>query len=364
MSPPAHVGRYHVVGHLASGGMAELFLGRLVGPGGFERPVVLKRVLPELVGRRQVLDMFLDEARVAARIQHPNVVQVQELVEQDGAYYLVMEFLQGESALGLMKRAARRGERMPPALAAHVVAEACAGLHAAHELTSETGEPLRLVHRDVSPGNLFVTYHGAVKVLDFGIAKFEAKTTETAVGKVRGKFAYMSPEQCRGRPVDRRSDVFALGTLLFEFSTGRRLFARATPQQTMRAVVQAQLPPLKRLDPDFPDALIGALERALAPDPADRYPTAAHLRRALAAYVFAAGSEELPEERLARLMGAWFPRRIEQKRTLLREVRTGTQVTHIPEPEADAAIELPDAETEVAALRGAATSEEIGRAHV
>ncbi|MGE0788552.1 MAG: serine/threonine protein kinase [Sandaracinaceae bacterium] len=343
--PPALVGRYQVVGHLASGGMADIFLAKLTGPSGFERPAVIKRILPSLADRENVLQMFLDEARLAARIQHANVVHVQELVEQDGGFYLVMEYLEGESALSVMKRAARRRERFPAVLAAHIIAEACAGIHAAHELTSDNGEPLGLVHRDISPGNVFVTYAGEVKVLDFGIAKFKAKTTETMVGKVRGKFAYMSPEQCRAQPVDRRSDVFSLGTLLFELSTGRRLFARETHRLTMKAVVRAEVPPLKRIDPSYPDALIGVLRKALAIEPGERYQTAARMRRDLVAFVQRTGAEELPEERLAMVMKSWFPQRIDEKRKLLGEVRSGTRVTRIPEAEVDTAVELPDADT-------------------
>src|SRR5262249_34107635 len=208
---PRTIGRYEVVGELATGGMAEIFLGRLVGPSGFERPVVIKRILRQLSHKESFVAMFLDEARIVAGIRHPNVVQVQELGQDTGELYLVMEYLEGESVASLVRRLVAQGERVDYALAAHVVAEACAGLHAAHEAQN-------LVHRDVSPQNVFITYDGHVKVIDFGIAKTEGRMAQTEAGQVKGKFGYMSPEQCKADPLDRRSDVFALGIVLYELS--------------------------------------------------------------------------------------------------------------------------------------------------
>ena len=171
------VGRYEVAGRLATGGMAEILLGRLVGPSGFERPLVIKRILPHLAEQQSFVSMFLDEARLAAQIRHPNVVSVSELGQEGDDLYLVMEYLEGENAAGLIRRSMVTGKNTDFALCAYIVAEACAGLHAAHELTDPDGNPLRLVHRDVSPQNIFVTYGGAVKVLDFGIAKAADRIT-------------------------------------------------------------------------------------------------------------------------------------------------------------------------------------------
>src|SRR5262245_48097918 len=242
MSSPTQIGRYQIVGELATGGMAEILLGKLVGPSGFERPVVIKRILPHLAKRSSFVQMFLDEARVVARIRHPNVVHVHELGKDGDELFMVMEYLDGESLQNVQRRTRKNKERLPLALAAHVVAQVAGGLHAAHELADDAGRPLGLVHRDVSPHNVFITYDGNVKVLDFGIAKFAERATDTEAGQLKGKFPYMSPEQCRGLPLDRRSDVFSLGTVLFELVTGRRLFARDTGLLAMQAVVSDRVP--------------------------------------------------------------------------------------------------------------------------
>ncbi len=179
--------------------------------------------------------MFVDEARIVAGIRHPNVVAVQELAHEGDELFLVMEYLEGESVGGVARRLVTRGESLRRSLAAFVIAEACAGLHAAHELVDDEGLPRDLVHRDVSPQNVFVTYSGQVKVLDFGVAKAANRNTQTEAGQVKGKFAYMSPEQCLGKPLDRRSDIFGLGIVLWELSTGRRLFKRGSEHLTFKA---------------------------------------------------------------------------------------------------------------------------------
>src|SRR5262249_34122249 len=185
---PLRIGRYEIVAELASGGMAEILLARLVGPSGFERPVVLKRILPHLAREPEFVHMFLDEARIVAGITHPNVVQVQELGKDGNELFLAMEYLEGETLWGLMRRLAVRGERLDTPLAVRVIVQACAGLHAAHELVDADGHPVNLVHRDVSPQNLFITYAGQVKLLDFGIAKAADRITRTETGVLKGKF--------------------------------------------------------------------------------------------------------------------------------------------------------------------------------
>jgi eukaryotic-like serine/threonine-protein kinase len=348
--------RYEVLGELAQGGMAEILLGRLVGPSGFERVVVIKRILPHLAREKAFVEMFLDEARTVARLRHPNVVQVYELggevpTDTDDAgpigvagreLYLVMEYLEGESVSGLLRRLAARKEVLDPWLAAHLLAEACRGLHAAHELTD--GEyPLDLVHRDISPQNLFVTYAGSVKVLDFGIAKASDRTSRTEAGQVKGKLLYMSPEQCEGRALDRRSDVFALGAVLHELLTGRSLFRRATPLATLKAICEQAAPPPSAIAGVNPQvALFDQIcARALARRRDERYATAAELRRDLLLAMRTMERErERPddaEERLGHLMHDLFGQRIEEKREMLRKARSLSVVTHIPIAEADEA---------------------------
>ncbi len=327
---PRHLGRYEIVGKLATGGMAEILLGRLTGPNGFERPVVVKRILPHLRGLPELTDMFLDEGRIAARIGHPNVAQVQELTEQaDGELYLVMEYLEGEASAALARRARARGRKLDPALCAYIIAEAAAGLHAAHDLRSPDGVPLDVVHRDISPQNLFISYDGTVKVLDFGIAKAAERITTTEAGMLKGKFAYMSPEQAAGRALDKRSDLFSLGIVLYELSTQRRLFKRSSPTETLRAVLEDPIVPPSVLDPDYPASLERICLKALSRSAADRYQSAHDMRRDLLEALRGFGPS-MPEEALAELMCELFPDRIELKKTMLSRICEGLTPSHVP----------------------------------
>jgi serine/threonine protein kinase len=345
------LGRYEILGRLAVGGMAEILLGRVRGPHGFERPVAIKRILPHLVENRAFVDMFVDEARIAASVRHARVVQVHELAELDGEYFLVMEYIEGESVGGLMRRLWLSGEPLDRALAAHIVAEACAGLHAAHELTDAGGGGREVVHRDVSPQNVMISYAGEVKILDFGIAK-AADSARTAGGQVKGKCEYMSPEQCRGEPLDRRSDIFSLGILLYELTAGKRLFKRDNAMLVFHAVCEAPIPRPTTSDPDYPRPLETICDRALARDRRDRYRTMLDMRRdLLAAIRQIAGAdgrdkehnEERDEEQLlSRIMTRLFVDRLQDKRDMLRRVQAGSPVARIPAAEADTEVELPE----------------------
>src|SRR5258706_5437181 len=277
------VGRYAVVGRLAMGGMAEILLGRLLGPSGFERPVVIKRILPHLAEQTAFVEMFLDEARLAARIQHRNVVQVHELGREGRNLFIAMEYLEGENAAGLVRRSLVARSDLDCRHCAFIVAEAAAGLHAAHELRDPQGRPLGLVHRDVSPQNIFVSYAGGVKVLDFGIATAADRTTHTEVGQLKGKFEYMSPEQCRGGPIDRRRNVFALGIVLYELLTRRRLFKRSSKLAVLEAVCREPLVPPSKVVAGIPPVLEHVVMRALARNPDERFATAAEMRKELLA---------------------------------------------------------------------------------
>ncbi|MEA2746211.1 MAG: eukaryotic-like serine/threonine-protein kinase [Myxococcales bacterium] len=335
------VGRYDVVGPLATGGMAEILLGRLVGPSGFQRPVVIKRILPHLAREKGFVEMFLDEARIVAGIRHPNVVQVHELGHEGEELFLAMEYLEGESVAGLVKRLRAHEEPLDPALAAYIVAEACAGLHAAHELVDTEGQKQNVVHRDVSPQNVFITYAGEVKILDFGIAVAADRVTRTETGTFKGKFEYSSPEQCRAEQLDRRSDVFALGILLFEVSTGKRLFKRHGQLATLRAI--CELPILHPSDvlPDYPPVLEKVVLQALERDRERRYPTAQAMRRDLLAAAREMSADVAPEERLASVMQRLFADRAAEKSLMLRRVEAGATVDEIPPPETDGSIEIP-----------------------
>src|SRR6476646_8612099 len=263
---PDRIGRHQVVGYIATGGMAELFLGKETTG----RPVVIKRILPHLPRQTSFVSMFIDEARIGSRAKHPNLVEVHELGQVGTDLFLVMEYLVGENLAGLVRRLTKRKERMSYSLSAYIISEVCGGLHFAHELKDdESGNALELVHRDVSPQNVFVTYGGDVKLLDFGVATASQRLTQTASGEVKGKYAYMSPEQCRGEPLDRRSDIFSLGTVLYELTTQRRLFTRANERQVMEALCDEPIPrPQAEVD-EYPKCLEAFCTRALARDRRD-----------------------------------------------------------------------------------------------
>ena len=328
------VGRYHVVGRLATGGMAEVLLGKMYGPSGFEQPVVLKRILPHLAAEPLFKSMFVQEARVAAHVRHPNVVRVYELMESEHELFLVMEYLEGET-LSVLDRAARAAETsLPLGLAAFIVAEAAAGLHAAHEVTDLRGHPQHLVHRDVSPQNIFVTYGGEVKVIDFGIAKAADHVARTSFAGLKGKFTYMSPEQTRGEPLDQRSDIFSLGIVLYELTTGRRLFSRANPERTLRAVCEDPIPVPSELVPDYPAALEHVCMTALERDPERRYSSALEMRKDLLEALRYLHPSAAPKEDLSSLMQGLFAQHIGEKNAMLRGARTEAAEALAPEPSA------------------------------
>ncbi|MEM9861617.1 MAG: serine/threonine-protein kinase [Myxococcota bacterium] len=337
----SHIGRYEVVGPLARGGMAELFLCRLHGPSGFERPVVVKRILPHLAARQDFVDMFLDEGRLTARIRHRNVVQVQELVQDQDELFQVMEYLEGESVSGLLRRLRLMRCKLDVRLAAHIVSEACAGLHAAHELTTPEGEPIGLVHRDISPDNLFVGYDGAVKVLDFGIAKGSTRLVRTETGTIKGKFSYMSPEQTDGQALDRRSDVFALGIVLYELLTQHALYRRRSPAATIKAITNERVAPPSSINPRVPQAFDALCLRALAKDPDARFATARDVRLALIQGLRALDEDEPLEDAMATLMRDIFEDRVAEKSQMLARVRRGERDAVVLPANVDDNVELP-----------------------
>jgi tRNA A-37 threonylcarbamoyl transferase component Bud32 len=283
------IGRYEPIRRLAVGGMAEIYLARIPGLGieGFEKLVVLKRILPQHALDPELLRMFLDEARLSATLTHPHITEVHDVGADGDAPFFAMEYVHGANLRELMRAHARAAGTPAAPLelpyAIGVVAAAAAGLHYAHERLGPGGEPLGIVHRDVSPSNVLVSYDGAVKVSDFGIAKWALQRTRTQEGTLKGKFAYMSPEQCRGRPVDRRSDVFALGTILYELTTGAAPFVGEGDLEILNRIAAgvAEAPAWPAEKGTYPPALAAIVMRALAPDPDRRYPTMQALQVAL-----------------------------------------------------------------------------------
>jgi serine/threonine-protein kinase len=345
-STPSTMGRYTIVGHLASGGMAEILLGKTIGLAGFERPVVIKRILPHLARQRSIVNMFLDEARIVSKINHPNVVQVHELAMEGDELFQVFEYLEGESAIGLLRRLTSLNRIIDLDLAAFIVSEVLAGLSAAHTLCDASGAPLNIVHRDISPENIFVTYRGTTKLLDFGVARMEDRLTRTRTGETKGKFAYMSPEQVRGESLDARSDLFAVGVVLYELSTGTRLFRQDSAAATVEAVLRQPIPSPVRPDRAYPPALAQICARALARDLADRYQSAEEMRDDLLAYLRDHEQSErgVPlTDALGALMQELFVERIEEKHELLRRLSFSNTPLTMPEVEVDTTVEIPAA---------------------
>jgi len=279
------LGRYTLLHRLATGGMAEIFLAKTSGIEGFEKIVVLKRILPHLSANELFVSMFLDEARVAANLEHPNIVNVYDIGKAGDDYFFTMAYLHGEDLSNVLREAARAGRGVPLSLALYVVQAVCAGLHYAHEHAALDGTPLGIVHRDVSTTNVLVTYDGGVKLLDFGIAKAANQSKMTQVGVRKGKASYMSPEQCRAEPLDRRSDIFAIGILLWELTTMRGLF-RADNELAVMSLIAHYDPPLpSTVVEGYPPELEAIVMKALARDRDQRYPTARALQDDLEGFV-------------------------------------------------------------------------------
>ena len=274
----AQLGRYRVDGLLARGGMGEVHLGRIEGAHGFERRVVIKVIRNELVENERVAMMFVDEARIAAGLHHRNIVQIIDFDLFDGGAFLVTEYVEGCDLRTLMRN--QRGP-IPYAAGVAMIAELATGLDAAHDATDASGAPLHLVHRDVSPSNVLLGRAGNVKIADFGVAKAKSRSYHTVSGTIKGKAPYMAPEQILDEPLDRRADVFSLGTLLFEVTTRSRLFSAAPGPMAMAHILSGDVPDPAERRPDYPPLLANVVRRALARDREQRFPTARALVDAL-----------------------------------------------------------------------------------
>lgn len=284
MGEPAafrRVGRYVLHEEIGSGGMAAVHAGALAGEGGFARAVAIKRLRPAYAEDAELSPMLLDEARVAARVRHANVVAVVDLVVEEREAFLVMEYIDGETLAGLLQACAARSEKIPVDVASAVVADVLEGLHAAHEAKDEQGASLGVVHRDVSPGNVLVGCDGIARVVDFGVAKAERKIVATRTGELKGTLAYMAPEQLRGREVDRRCDVYAAGVVLWEALAGRRMFEGATETAIIEEALIGCSFPASRWTPELPEAVDDVLRRALDVEPSKRFATTREMARAL-----------------------------------------------------------------------------------
>jgi serine/threonine-protein kinase len=330
---PETIGRYRLCFELASGGMASVYLARTEGSPGFQKLVALKRIHPHLTAEKGYVDMFLDEARIASSITHPNVCSVFDFGEADGEYFIAMEYLNGEPLSRVRRRVmVNLDQRTAPELGARmaaIIAQACEGLHAAHELEDARGDSLNVVHRDVSAENLFVTYDGTVQVVDFGIAHARRRLHHTEAGQVKGTFPYMAPEQMTAAAVDRRVDVWALGVVLWELLTLRSLFLRDSDVNTMYAVLSSEIRPPSAFRPEIPAELDEIVLKALRRNPEERWESAREMGRALRRMLAKQDAPIGPAE-LAEWLAELFPEGESRKRKLIEIAQIGEAPADAP----------------------------------
>jgi serine/threonine protein kinase len=285
---PMRVGRYQLTEPLGVGGMAEVYKATSTGPGGFERTVVIKRILPASSADPTFVRMFVAEAKILGMLNHPNVVQAYDFGEADGTLFLVLEYADGPSLYRAIQALRIMGRVMPVVIAAHFAHEICRALDYVHRLQGSDGEPMRVVHRDVTPSNVVLTSEGALKLLDFGVARYSATQAFSEHGAIRGKAAYLAPEALRGDPIDGRVDIFALGVVLHEMLTLKDLFASESNLGTLHKVLEMEIPPPSLGRPEVPAALDAIVMKALERDPARRYACAADMARDLNEFVVSA----------------------------------------------------------------------------
>ena len=326
------LGKYELLSRLGVGGMAELFIARTTAQHGFEKLVALKRILASHADDDQFIQMLLAEARLAATLHHPNIAQVYDVGEVDGTYFFTMEYVFGQDLRKIVRAVQGRGIWLAPELILQIIIGTASGLHYAHEKEGGDGELLGLVHRDVSPSNILVSHDGGVKLVDFGIARISAMQSNTAAGALKGKVPYMSPEQCRGEPLDRRSDIFSLGIMLWELTTRRRLFAGENDVAIAGKICNVDAPRPSTLVADYPPELEAIVLKALARDRNARYSTAQELQLDLEEY---ARDQRLllSSARLAAFMGDLFADQIKATKADIRQQIASHTEPPAPRPE-------------------------------
>ena len=315
---PIPFGRYLLLDRINIGGMAEVWRGKVFGAGGFERLVAIKRILPNIAEDEEFISMFQDEAKISVQLTHANICQIYELNRLGPSLYIAMEYVPGKDLRSIFERARKKGEPPPVPLVCYVVGKLCEGLDYAHRKKDQHGRDLNVVHRDVSPQNVLISFEGEVKVIDFGIAKAAGKVTKTQAGILKGKFGYMSPEQIRGLPLDRRSDVFAIGVCLYELLTGERLFVGESDFQVLEKVRKAEVLPPSTYNRRIPEALERIVLKALAKDPQDRFQYASELADDLQRFLITSDSI-FSRKDLMQYMKSTFAEEVERERARLAE---------------------------------------------
>jgi eukaryotic-like serine/threonine-protein kinase len=333
-TPTTAFGKYQLFASLGRGGMADVFLSVARGQMGFNKLAVIKRLRQALAEEPAFRNMFLDEARLAARLNHPNIVHTYEVGEQNGVYFIAMEYLEGQSLNKVLKEALRRKEVIEPEVCARVVADALAGLHHAHTLADYDGRPLSIIHRDVSPHNIFVTYDGHTKLVDFGIAKAALSSTETEVGVLKGKVAYMSPEQAMGGRIDCRSDLFAMGIVLWELLARQRLMTGDNAANTLHKLMNEAIPRVSQAVPTIDPTLDMIVARALEKDPNRRFQSAAEMKDALEAWLSVQPRVARQDDVGRKMQGLFLQIREEVQRQIQRHMHAITAATNTQELQA------------------------------
>ncbi|HMC94463.1 MAG TPA: serine/threonine-protein kinase, partial [Polyangia bacterium] len=320
MKKPLPFGKYYLLERINVGGMAEVFKAKTFGVEGFERLLAVKRILPNIAEDEEFITMFIDEAKIAVQLQHANIAQIFDLGKVDDAFFIALEYVHGRDLRSIFDRMRSRGEVVPIAMACHMIMQVCEGLDYAHNKRDGQGRELHLVHRDISPQNVLIGYEGEVKLIDFGIAKAAGKASKTQAGILKGKFGYMSPEQVRGLPIDRRSDIFAVGIVLYELLTGERLFVGESDFSTLEKVRNVEIVPPSSYNKKIPPELEKLVLKALARDPEDRYGNAIDLHDDLQSFLYSIG-EFYSRKDLAAWMKKTFAVEIEEDNDKLEQYR-------------------------------------------
>ena len=330
MGTPRKIGKYEIVAPLGRGGAGEVFLALATGLGGFKKLVVVKMLHSHFEDDENVVEMFLDEARLAARLSHPNVVQTLEVGVDGDRHFIAMTYLEGLPLHQILARFGQRGERLPPPICARIAIEVLDGLAYAHELADYDGAPLNIVHRDVSPANVFVCWDGSVKLLDFGIAKAERRRANTDSGIIKGKFGYIAPEQATGDRVDARADIWSTGVVLWEMLSCKRLFPNLNDVTTLRKLVAGTIPSIRdAVEDPLPDPLVEVVEGALQRSPAERFADAATMRDALEAYL-AGLDDQVTRDDVAAHIGERFAGEREAQQATVRAAVGGGKLAATP----------------------------------
>ena len=330
---PRLFGKYYLLELINVGGMAEVFKAKMFGVEGFEKIVAIKRILPEVAEDAEFIKMFVDEAKIAVKLQHPNVVQIFELGKIEDSYFIAMELINGKDLKTIRKRLKRVDLLMPVEQSAYIISQVCDGLDYAHRKTDEKMNPLNIVHRDISPQNMIVSYEGTVKLIDFGIAKAKSKSTKTQVGMLKGKFSYMSPEQVSGQPIDRRSDIFSLGVVFFEMLTGKRLFLGKNDVETLEKIRNAEVLPPSVFNSAVPPELDRIVLKALAKDREDRYQWASEFSEDLKKFSYSSG-KSFSRQDMMNFMSEFFADELEEETAKLEEYHKIKKPAEMPLREA------------------------------